>query len=69
MFVVLVAFDLFNNKVLVGEKLQSSQASLLVLDDSYSSDYFDTIERKSSRKARKKAAPRAEEDAHGLLGL
>ena len=61
LFVVLVAFDLFNNKVLVGEKLQPSQASLLVLDVSYSSDYFDTIERKSSRKARKKAAQRAEE--------
>lgn len=31
----LVAFDLFNNKVLVGEKLESSQVTLLFLDDSY----------------------------------
>ena len=43
-FSALVAFDLFNNKVLVGEKLQPSQASLLFLDDSYSTDFFDQEE-------------------------
>ena len=43
-FAALVAFDLFNNKVLVGEKLQPSQASLLFLDDSYSTDFFDQEE-------------------------
>jgi ATP-binding cassette, subfamily B, bacterial len=31
----LVAFDLFNNKVLMGEQLQSAQVTLLFLDDSY----------------------------------
>ncbi|MDA0789212.1 MAG: ABC transporter ATP-binding protein [Proteobacteria bacterium] len=36
-FAALVAFDLFNNKVLVGEKLESSQVTLLFLDDSYRS--------------------------------
>ena len=35
LFAALVAFDLFNNKVLVGEKLQLSQVTLLFLDDSY----------------------------------
>ena len=44
LFVVLVAFDLFNNKVLVGEKLQSSQVTLLVLDDSYGTDFSDAPE-------------------------
>ncbi len=39
LFIVLVAFDLFNNKVLVGEKLQSSQVTLLLLDDSYGTDF------------------------------
>ena len=42
LFSALVAFDLFNNKVLVGEKLQPSQVSLLFLDDSYETDFFDT---------------------------
>jgi len=32
---MLVAFDLFNNKILVGEKLKPVQAALLYLDDSY----------------------------------
>ncbi len=40
-FAALVAFDLFNNKVLVGEMLQPSQVTLLFLDDSYGSDFFD----------------------------
>ena len=31
----LVAFDLFNNKVLLGEKLEPIQASLLQLDQDY----------------------------------
>ncbi len=35
LFAALVAFDLFNNKVLIGEKLQPSQATLLLLDDSF----------------------------------
>ena len=61
LFVVLVAFDLFNNKVLVGEKLQSSQVTLLVLDDSYGTDFFDTTERKSSWKTKKKVEERVEE--------
>ena len=61
LFVVLVAFDLFNNKVLVGEKLQSSQVTLLVLDDSYGTDFFETTERKSSWKTKKKVEERVEE--------
>ena len=44
LLIVLVAFDLFNNKVLVGEKLQSSQVTLLVLDDSYGTDFSDAPE-------------------------
>ena len=34
-FAALVAYDLFNNKILLGEKLEASQAALLWLDDSY----------------------------------
>ena len=34
-FAMLVAYDVFNNKVLVGEKLEPAQAALLFLDDSY----------------------------------
>ena len=35
LFSALVAFDLFNNKILLGEKLQHDQAVLLRLDESY----------------------------------
>ena len=35
LFATLVAFDLLNNKILLGEKLQHDQAVLLQLDDSY----------------------------------
>jgi len=48
LFAALVAFDLFNNKVLVGEKLQPSQVTLLFLDDSYGTDFFDQEESDSS---------------------
>lgn len=34
----LVAFDLFNNKILIGQKLESAQASLLFLDHRYVGD-------------------------------
>ena len=35
LFVGMVAFDLFGNKILVGEKLKPIQASILLLDDSF----------------------------------
>ena len=34
-FAALVAYDLFNNKILLGEKLEAGQAALLWLDESY----------------------------------
>ena len=37
-FAFLVAFDLLNNKILVGQKLEPAQATLLFLDDSYTAD-------------------------------
>jgi len=37
-FAFLVAFDLLNNKILVGQKLEPAQATLLFLDDSYMAD-------------------------------
>ncbi len=38
LFSSLIAFDLFNNKILLGEKLQPAQAVLLRLDESYVRD-------------------------------
>ena len=37
-FAFLVAFDLLNNKILVGQKLEPAQATLLFLNDSYTAD-------------------------------
>ena len=37
-FAAFVAYDLFNNKILLGEKLEASQAALLRFDDSYVRD-------------------------------
>ena len=37
-FAFLVAFDLLNNKILVGQKLEPAQATLLFLDDRYTAD-------------------------------
>jgi len=37
-FAFLVAFDLLNNKILVGQKLEPAQATLLFLEDSYMAD-------------------------------
>ncbi|XOV87006.1 MAG: ABC transporter ATP-binding protein [Pseudomonadota bacterium] len=44
LFSALVAFDLINNKILIGEKLQPSQVAMLFLDESYGIDVLDREE-------------------------
>ena len=60
---MLVTYDLFNNKILVGEKLESTQAALLFLDDSFVYSERELELREAIRELDESAADEDSEDA------